>query len=259
MSRKRQTKQSREDLRATLLAAGQEILHEEGLETASRNLTFKRVFERVERESGLRLTNASVIGRVWENQADYQADVLVSIAQDRGRPEIGLTIDAVNAIFDGIDLSTPESRATALRQVCRAGGEASSRALADSTNWSLWISVVAMATTPADPDQGKRLLSALAEGYEAVVEFWVETLSGLMGHFGLRIRQPWTERQFTIAVTAYTEGCSLRQRIDGHIDEVVLPTGPNGEDQKWTLFAAGIEALINHFFEPDPDFTPTSS
>src|SRR6202140_5471028 len=93
MSRKRQTKQSREDLRATLLAAGQEILHEEGLKTASRNLTFKRVFERVERESGLRLTNASVIGRVWENQPDYQADVLVSIAQDRGRPEIGLTID----------------------------------------------------------------------------------------------------------------------------------------------------------------------
>jgi hypothetical protein len=240
-----------------LLAAGQEILHEEGLETASRNLTFKRVFERVERESGLRLTNASVIGRVWENQADYQAGVLVSIAQDRGRPEIGLTVDAVNAFFDGLDLSTPEARAYALGEVCRIGGEASSRALADSTNWSLWISVVAMATTPAQPDQRRRVLTALSEGYEAVVEFWVETLGGLMALLGLRIRPPWTERQFTLAVTAYSEGCSLRMRIDGHIEEVSRPTGPNGEDQQWTLFAAGIEALIHQFFEPDPDFSST--
>src|ERR1700683_1413363 len=149
MSDRPKQKLSREELRATLLAAGQEILHEEGLETGSSNLTFKRVFERVEEQSGLRLTNASVIRRVWENQADFQADVLAAIAYDEGRPEIDLTTSAVVALFEGVALSTPESRARTLSEMCRLGGEASSEAIASSSNWSLWISVVAMATTAA--------------------------------------------------------------------------------------------------------------
>src|ERR1035441_8409306 len=75
----RQTKQTREELRAALLEAGREILLEEGLEPGSSNLTFKRAFDRVEKKTGLRLTNASVIRRVWEDQADYQAQALVAL------------------------------------------------------------------------------------------------------------------------------------------------------------------------------------
>jgi len=125
----RQTKQTREELRAALLEAGREILLEEGLEPGSSNLTFKRAFDRVEKKTGLRLTNASVIRRVWENQADYQADVLVAIAQDEERPEAELTVRAIADVFVGIDLSTVESRAHALREVCRVGGEANGDAI----------------------------------------------------------------------------------------------------------------------------------
>src|ERR1700683_5512196 len=117
MSDRPKQKLSREELRATLLAAGQEILHEEGLETGSSNLTFKRVFERVEQESGLRLTNASVIRRVWENQADFQAYVLVAIAHDQARPEIDVTVPALGDLFEQLDLSTKESRGRALQEV----------------------------------------------------------------------------------------------------------------------------------------------
>jgi hypothetical protein len=259
MSEKRKSQQSRSELRATLLEAGREILYEEGLETGSSNLTFKRVFERVEKKTGLRLTNASVIPRVWENQTDYQADVLVAIAQDEGRPEIDSTVQAIAALFDDLDLSTVESRARALRDVCRLGGAASSAAIAGSTNWSLWISVVAMATATTLPDQRRRIQPALLESYESVTKFWEGTYTGLMEILGLRIRQPWTMRQFTIAVTAYSEGCSLRQRIDGHIEGIIRPTGANGEDQEWTLFAVGLEALVHQFFEPHSDLTQTSS
>jgi hypothetical protein len=259
MSDRPKQKLSRDELRATLLAAGQEILHEEGLETGSSNLTFKRVFERVEEKSGLRLTNASVIRRVWENQADFQADVLAAIAYDEGRPEIDLTISAVVFLFEGADLSTPGSRARTLAEMCRLGGEASSEAIASSSNWSLWISVVAMATTATRPDQRRRVQSALLDGYESVTKYWEETYAGLMGVLGVRIRPPWTMRQFTMAVTAYSEGCSLRQRIDGYSERIVRPTGPNGEDQEWTLFAVGLEALVHQFFEPDSEFVAPSS
>ena len=56
------------------------MLREEGLGTGAEALTFKRVFDRVEEDTGVRLTNASVIRRVWENQAEFQVDVLVTIA-----------------------------------------------------------------------------------------------------------------------------------------------------------------------------------
>jgi hypothetical protein len=245
--------QRREELRATLLEAGREILHEEGLETGSNNLTFKRVFERVEQKSGLRLTNASVMRRAWENQADYQADVLVAIAHDQARPEIDVTVKALGDLFEELDLSTEESRGRALQEVCRVGGAASTDALGNSTNWSLWISVVAMATATTRPEQRRRIQQALQEGFEVVVEFWETLLGRVMQVLGLRLRPPWTIRQFTMAVTAFSEGCSLRQRIDGGVEGIVRPTGPNGKDQEWTLFAAGLEALVHQFYEPNPD------
>ena len=89
MTEKRQPRKSRDHLRSLLLEAAQAILREEGLGVGTDALTFKRVFDRVERDTGLRLTNASVIKRVWENQADYQTDVLVDIAGDEGREEHG--------------------------------------------------------------------------------------------------------------------------------------------------------------------------
>jgi len=36
---------------------------------------------------------------------------------------------------------------------------------------------------------------------------------------------------------------------------VKRPTGPEGEEQEWTLFAAGLEAIVLQFFEPDPAFS----
>ncbi len=258
MSEKRKPKQCREELRATLLQAGREILYEEGLETGSNNLTFKRVFERVEAKTGLRVTNASVIRRVWENQADYQADVLVAIAQDEGRPEIDSTVQTVADLFAGLDLSTAQARAGALQEVCRLGGAASSAAIAESPNWSLWISVVAMATATNRPEQRRRVQAALLDGYESVSKFWEETYTGLMELLGLRLRQQSTIRQYTMAVTAYSEGCSLRQRVEGHLDTIIRPTGPDGEDEEWTLFAVGLEALVHQFFEPDPEAAATA-
>jgi hypothetical protein len=258
MSTSRKSRLSRGELRSILLDAGRDILYDEGIETGSSNLTFKRVFERVEKNTGLQLTNASVIRRVWENQADYQADVLVAIAQDEGRPEIDLTLQAVVSVLDEADLSTVEGRMHTMSELCRVGGAASSQAIGNSPNWSLWISVVAIGTTTHHPGQRQRVRAALLEGYGSVTKFWEEIYAGLMEFLGLRLRHPWTIRQFTVAVTAYNEGLSLRQHVDGDIERFMRPTGPNGEDQEWTIFGSGLEAMVLQFFEPDPGFIAPS-
>src|SRR5271156_2799688 len=71
----------------------------------------------------------------------------------------------------------------------------------------------------------------------------------------MRVRAPLTIRQLTVAVGALAEGCSLRQHVDPQLEGIVLPTGVNGENQEWTLFGIGLEALLLHFFEPDPDWS----
>jgi len=190
MSTSRKSRLSRGELRSILLDAGRDILYDEGIETGSSNLTFKRVFERVEKNTGLQLTNASVIRRVWENQADFQADVLATIARDHERPEIDQTLRAVAEAVDSFDLSTEESRLSAMRELCRVGGAASSESLQTSRNWPLWISVVAVATAGSPLDHKGRVRESLTEGYASITEFWEETYGGFMELLGLRFRAP---------------------------------------------------------------------
>jgi hypothetical protein len=249
----RPARRSRDELRTRLVEEGRDILLTEGLEVGSSNLTFKRVFERLEAKTGTRITNASVIKRIWDNQAEFQADVLVSIARDEARRAQG-SGERVVAMLGAQDMTTLESRAGALREVCRTEGNASSVAIDQSTNWSLWISVVAMAMTTRTPDLQARIKSALADGYMSVTKFWSRNFIALLGVLGLRIRHAFSIDQFSMAAIAFAEGCALRQLAIGHIEMMTLPTGPNGEEQEWSLYAIGLEALVHQFLEPDPEF-----
>jgi hypothetical protein len=255
MTEKRQPRKSREDLRSLLLEAAQAILHEEGLGVGTDALTFKRVFDRVERDTGLRLTNASVIKRIWENQAAYHTDILVGIAGDEGHEEMDQTFDALSPVLGTVDLSTHEKRLTALRDVCRIGGAANIQALRQSNNWALWIGVWALATAGEVTDQKRRIQGALLDGYERVTELYEEIYAALVALLGLRLRPGMALRHFTIAAGALAEGCTLRNRVDAAMEGILLPTGPEGETQDWTVFAVGLDALATRFFEPDPDWT----
>jgi len=247
MPRERRT---RDDLRRTLLEEGRAILADEGLETESSNLTFKRVFDRVQQRTGDRITNASVIRRVWENQAEFQTDVLVAIAQDDARPEIGSTVEAIAGALAGLDLSTASARARALSEVCRVGGNAHAAAIDESTSWTLWINVIALANSSTDVEQRQRIRVALDEGYRSTTAFWNETLGALVDLLGHRVRPPFDLALFVAAVNALTEGSTLRQRTAGQIVSVMRPTGPGGEERQWSLYAIALEALAHQFLEP---------
>jgi hypothetical protein len=262
MTQQRQPKLTRDELRSLLLETGRTLLIEEGMGNGVDNLTFKSVFQRVEADTGRRISNASVIRRVWENLADYQADVLVTVASQDGLGEFEGTFAALSPLFASLDLSSAEARDRSLREVCRVGGAANILARLESPDWWLWISVwaLAMADTLADNDQRashqQRIRAALLDGYESFTQLWEDAYAGLAALMGMRPRSPLTVRQFTVAIGALAEGCSLRQRLDPGMVGIRRPTGPDGEDQEWTVFAIGLEALQYEFFEPDPEWTP---
>ncbi len=261
MAEKRQPRQSREALRELLLGTGRAILIEEGLGVRTDTLTFKRVFERIEGDTGLRLSNASIIRRVWDNQADYQADVLASIAAAEGVGEFENTMEALVPLIQGLDLSTPEGRVRSLREVCRVGGGVNILMLLESPHWSLWVAVWSMATADVPPDEQsalyqQRIRAALLEGYTGFTQLWADAYRALADLLGMRVKPPLTFRQLSVAVGALVEGCSLRQRVDEEMEGILRPTGPGGEDQEWTLFAIGLDALVGTFLELDPDWAP---
>ncbi|HVC68154.1 MAG TPA: hypothetical protein VND44_11205 [Acidimicrobiales bacterium] len=252
----RPARRSRDEIRALMLQAGLAILVEQGLGVGAEELTFKKVLDRVESSSGVRLTNASVIRRVWENQAEFQDDVLLAVARagDTGG-EMGDTAAALVPLFEAIDLSSPAGRLRGLSEVCRVGGAASLRTLVDSRNWSLWVGVWVLAVTGPPSERGRRIRQALIDGYESTTDAWAELYASMASYLGLRVRAPFTLRQLTVSVGALVEGCALREGAERDTAAIVRPTGPGGGLEEWTLFGVGLEALALQYLEPDPDWT----
>jgi hypothetical protein len=226
---------------------------EEGLGTVADSLNFKRAYDRVEAETGIKVVNASVIGRLWENQADYQTDVLVELASDTSRSNVADVAELVGAVLAESDLSTAPGRAAALSEVCRVVGEALGDALRRSAAWSVWMNLWVMAASSDLPDRHQRVLETLMQSYDAINHQGIEAFGGLMTTLGYRPREPLTVAQFLNAAGALGEGCSLRDRVDTNMLGIVRPTGAHGEEQTWTIHGIGLHALVQEFFEPDPD------
>ena len=246
-----------------MLQTGRTVLIEEGLGIRADTLSFKRVFERVEADTGIRLSNASIIRRVWANQADYQADVLASIAAQEGLGEFDKTIQALAPVIEGLDLSTPEARGP----IAAGGVPYRWRGPTSSCSWSHRTGRCGLRCgrwPPPTPAPGARRGTSTGTGSRPLCST-ATTASPGSGRrpIGLWPRSsgcgcgpPLTFRQLSVAVGALAEGCSLRQRVDGAMAGILRPTGPGGAEQEWTLFAIGLEALVEMFLEPDPDWAP---
>lgn len=250
-------RRSREELRSLLIDAGRSILDEEGLSIGAGDLTFRRVFAHVEATTGVRLTNASVIRRVWQNQEEYQMDVLLAVAATADSAgELAATSEVLVPLLGALDLSSPDGRMWSLCELARVGGEASMRARMETRDWSLWVGVWVLALTTDASDDRVRLREALAGGLQSASDVWEELFTGICAHLGIRVRAPLTLRQYTGAVSAMVEGSALRQGGDPELAVVVRPTARDGGPQEWTLFGICLEALALRFFEIDPDWVP---
>ena len=249
-------RRSQDELRSLLIDAGRVILEEDGLGIGAGDLSFKRIYADVEMSTGSRITNASVIGRVWDNLEDYRTDVLIDIASTAdSAAELSRTLEALSPLLGSADRSTPEGRMWALCEMARLGGGEAIRARLETREWSLWIGVWVLSVTTTLTGRQVEVRDALLDGLEQLASLWDEVFTGVCALLGLRVSAPLSLRQFTVAVSAMVEGSALRHGGDPSLEVIVRPTGPDGESQEWTLFGVCMEALALRFFEIDPDWT----
>ncbi len=169
MTTTRRPRLGRDELRSLFIEAGRAIVREEGLGTGGEMLTLKRAREWVEADSGIHVTNASIIGRVWDSQVEFATDVLVAIAADYSSTEIEDTLRVVAPILSDVD-SSSEARRSALRELCRVGSATQIEALRRSQEFFRWIAVWALTGLGAASDNRRRIESALQQSYVLVTE-----------------------------------------------------------------------------------------
>ncbi len=250
-------RRSRSELRELLLNAGMAVLEEDGLRTGA-DLTFKRVLDRVELDTGIRLTNASIIRRVWADQAEFQSDLLAEVVADVNEAgQLAAAHDLLGPLLDSFDISTPETRWRALLEVARLAGALAIDSRVGTRNWELWVGVwVVTVTNPADRHD-VTLRKALETGLAETGEGWDQLFTTVMRRLGVRVRPPLTLRQLTESLGAMAAGFALRQASRDERQVVDRPTGPDGELREWTLFGVALEGMAGVFLEIDPDWSPT--
>ena len=247
-------RRSREELRELLLEAGREVLLTDGLGSGAEHLTFKRVLSHVADSRGIRVTNASVIGRIWDNQEDFQTDVVRSLVEDRGDEEVEDTSTVLLDVLGRLDVSTPELRRASLSELIRVSCAEYLRTASTSSatiQTALVTYVAAAHRTRGDPE----VVTWFRETNDRLTRKYTELYELGLAAVGYRVRPHLSLHDASVALSAFAEGILLRQAVEPDaFNCIVRVRALDGVPVEWTVFALAMDALADFFTEPDPDW-----
>ena len=243
----------REELREIVLEAGREVLLTEGLGTGAEHLSFKRVLAHVATTRGIRVTNASVIGRIWENQEEFQLDVIDSVANMQGDEEASIAHEAISAALERIDLSPAELRRASLGELIRVGCAQYIEAASTSTatiQMALVTYVAASQTSSAD----NRLIESFRVTNRRLTGRYEELYGLGLQACGWRVQAPYTLHDVASLLSAVAEGILLHQLVDPDAFHTVVRVSPlDGTEVEWNPLAVTMDCLVEFYAEPEPE------
>ena len=256
-------RRTREETRELVIGAALDLVREYGLGVEPTTISYQRVFDHLEQTTGVRITRASVHERLWASQEEFQVEVLLRVS----RMETGLTAAAETAA-SVLESSDSQEPLVQMRELARNAPNAVLEVAADDPLFYSWVGfTLSLAKDSATRHRTRADLAARtkSEYLEAEVR-GAELVRTLANAIGVRPRTDLFngphDGYILISRLGLTmaEGATVRMRFDkGELPDVELRTGPDGEAQTWTAFAAGYWALLNTFLEVDPDAQPPNS
>ncbi|MGA2836028.1 MAG: hypothetical protein ABSF84_05470 [Acidimicrobiales bacterium] len=250
------TRRSREELREIVLAAGRDVLLSEGLGSGAEHLSFKRVLSHVASSQGIRVTNASVIGRIWENQEEFQFDVIRSFVDHQVVQELDDTADALRDVLGTLDVSTPAMRRASLGELIRV---TCAQYLQSATTSAATIQMALVTYIAAAKGLGDdtSLIDSFRETSERMTLQYTKLYQAGLDIVGWRVRPGLALRDIAVLFSAIAEGILLHRLVDPDVlPSIVRPRLSDGREVEWSALAVSMDALVDVFSEPDPDWRP---
>jgi hypothetical protein len=250
---------SRHELRRLLLDAGADVLLETGMPCGLDNVTFARAFDRIQRETGRRITRASVYDRLWANQAEYQWDVLATVVEASTLID-PRTVERIERIIEAADRTTPAGREACLHELCQLAVEQHVIEASDrQSDRIITAALGAIASVEHLHDQPAgacRVRQTLSGYLERQTQLYTELYLTIGAKLGYRLRAPLELRHFVLAVNALGDGIAMRANFfpeyRARID--VPPLGGDGPVITASLASLGVEAIARSMLELDPDW-----
>ena len=255
-ARQPRVRRTREELRAIVLGAGREVLLSEGLGSGAEHLTFKRVLAHVEATQGIRITNASVIRRIWDNQEQFQLEVIRSIVDEQGDRELVAAGAAFDAALSLLDVSTPELRRASLGELIRVScaGYLASASTSDAT---IQMALATYISANLHTSAGSALVEPFRRTNDRLTEEYVALYRVGLGLVGFRVAPDRSIEDAASVVSALAEGVLMRMVAEpGVLATISLVRPMDGSTVEWSLLAVGMNAIVDFFIEPDPDWSP---
>jgi len=238
-----------------VLASGREILRSQGLGTGVERLTFKKVLDHLQETEGIRITQASLIRRVWTNQDDFQRDVIESIISEEGEREVGFVSDSLLETFARIDLSSPEIRQASLAELVRVSTQ-DYLVLTGSPLSTIQTALIACALAGGNAGADDQFLTMFEEAAARLTRHYSELYGSALEFIGFRIRPGMRIKQMVVAILSFGEGSLLRRSTSRDaFAPIALQRELDGVDVDWDLFGFGVKAIVEAFVEEDPDWT----
>lgn len=194
-----------------------------------------------------------------EPQELLRREVLLRVLQrDSRAANLGVVEAAIAEEFERFgELPEPDDaagRARLHRALIRASSAASYHNVAGLRERAILIAAYG-ATSSLDPGTEAWQHEALVAGEHGLSSQFGQLYAESLAMFGLRLRPGVTIEHFAIALASLLEGLVMRARFRDDLDGIVLPTGPDGDDEQWTLFGIASEGIVQAFCEPVPDAT----
>lgn len=245
-------RRTRQELKALMIEAGQELFADIEPTMGFENLTYKRVFEHLLASRGDKVTIGSVHERIWPRLRDYQLDVLAAVLRSVPEQAFDVSSSGVLEWFETADLVSPAGRRYAAQNVTRLFGNLAwgdgrplhaHEATAYDARFRTWI-------LGDDHPEASQIRDLVTESRAASHRLYLDSMRLLMAAIDLRershVRGLGTDLVAIIGngVTVGLLTDTLPQARAPHL----LPTGRGGEDEVWHVAAiamwAGVQSLL---------------
>lgn len=237
---------------AKLIAAGAKRLRETGYSPGLSSVSLERAIRDAEVPRGAAY-------RLWSEsetspQELFRTSVLLRM----------FDIEVTESIFDSLDAavggamvrykSEIESdeiadRRFASRSLIRIISDALDEAIMSSDAFRMSRSLAN--ASPSTINVAPEVRAAMADSDRVLKAKYAEMLRQIFAAFDSTLREPFTFEQLVELGSALHDGLDAAEDDARPTKPVMRPTGRHGEEEPWSLFAIGFEALLGFFSEDD--------